>query len=97
MKGRRFESLAAQNMYLAEWERNVADTRIHGTIHQQVGPSSSRRSRQPCCRCRRASSRASPRANASVHRYGDVEFDKAFYSVPPEYLAARCGCAANRG
>jgi len=31
VKGRRFESLGAQNIYLAEWERNVADTRIHGT------------------------------------------------------------------
>jgi len=38
VKGRRFESLGAQNIYLAEWERNVADTRIHGTIHQQVRP-----------------------------------------------------------
>jgi len=40
VKGRRFESLGAQNIYLAEWERNVADTRIHGTIHQQVRRSS---------------------------------------------------------
>ena len=38
VKGRRFESLGAQNIYLAEWERHVADTRIHGTIHQQVRP-----------------------------------------------------------
>ena len=37
VKGRRFESLAAQNLFLAEWEKNVADTRIHGTTRQQVG------------------------------------------------------------
>ena len=27
VKGRRFPSLAAQNLFLAEWERTVADTR----------------------------------------------------------------------
>jgi len=37
LKGRRFESLAAQNLFLAEWESSVADTRIHGTTRQQVG------------------------------------------------------------
>src|SRR5208337_2264188 len=37
VKGRRFESLAAQNVFLAHWERTVADTRIHGTTRQQVG------------------------------------------------------------
>ena len=37
VKGRSFESLAAQNLFLAEWEKSVADTRIHGTTRQQVG------------------------------------------------------------
>src|SRR5205823_12997057 len=37
VKGRNFESLAAQNLFLSEWEKNVADTRIHGTTRQQVG------------------------------------------------------------
>jgi transposase len=36
LAGRSFESLAAQNRFLAHWERTVADTRIHGTIRQQV-------------------------------------------------------------
>src|SRR5882724_11221375 len=35
--GRTFTSLAEQNLFLAEWERTVADTRIHGTTRQQVG------------------------------------------------------------
>ncbi len=36
--GRSFESLAAQNLFLAEWETDtVADKRIHGTTRQQVG------------------------------------------------------------
>lgn len=36
LKGRTFPSLAAQNLFLTEWERTVADTRIHGTVRQQV-------------------------------------------------------------
>src|SRR5215208_6912967 len=35
--GRTFTSLGEQNLFLAEWERTVADTRIHGTTRQQVG------------------------------------------------------------
>ena len=30
-------ALGAQNLFLSEWERTVADTRIHGTTRQQVG------------------------------------------------------------
>src|SRR5438094_939542 len=37
LKGRRFESLGAQNLFLSDWESRVADTRIHGTTRQQVG------------------------------------------------------------
>ena len=36
LKGRKFDSLAAQNRFLAQWERNVADPRIHGTTREQV-------------------------------------------------------------
>ena len=37
VKGRSFESLTGQNLFLSDWEKNVADTRIHGTTRQQVG------------------------------------------------------------
>jgi len=37
LKGRTFTSLVEQNDFLEEWERAVADTRIHGTTKQQVG------------------------------------------------------------
>ena len=37
LKGRCFPSLAAQNQFLAHWEENIADRRIHGTTCQQVG------------------------------------------------------------
>ena len=36
LKGRRFESIAAQNDYLAQWEENWAAKRIHGRAKRQV-------------------------------------------------------------
>jgi transposase len=86
VKGRCFESLAAQNLFLAEWERNVADTRIHGTTRQQVGKLFET--------IERLALRALPaslfpvfeEARRTVHRDGYVEFKKAYYSAPPEYV-----------
>jgi len=37
VKRRKFDSLTGQNHFLIEWERTIADTRIHGTTRQQVG------------------------------------------------------------
>lgn len=36
LKGRRFESIQAQNEFLAHWEQNWAAKRIHGTERRQV-------------------------------------------------------------
>jgi transposase len=36
LKGKRFESIEAQNTFLASWERNWAAKRIHGTERRQV-------------------------------------------------------------
>ncbi len=85
LKGRTFASLAAQNLFLSEWERTVADTRIHGTVRQQVSALFATErpallplppSLFPCF----------VEARRKVHRDGHVEFAKACYSVPPEYL-----------
>lgn len=85
LKGRTFTSLGGQNLFLSEWERGVADTRIHGTVRQQVGA---------LFQAERAALSPLPtslfpsfvEARRKVHRDGHVEFDKAYYSVPPEYL-----------
>jgi hypothetical protein len=37
LKGMTFESLILQNQHLMDWERNVVDTRIHGTTKKHVG------------------------------------------------------------
>src|SRR5437868_6034127 len=36
LKGKAFASLEEENRSLADWERTVADTRIHGTTKRQV-------------------------------------------------------------
>jgi transposase len=85
LQGRTFTSLAAQNLFLAEWERSVADTRIHGTVRQQV--SARFHAERPALSPLPDSLFPSfVEARRKVHRDGHVEFDKAYYSVPPEYL-----------
>lgn len=85
LKGRTFSSLGEQNRFLAEWECRVADTRIHGTVRQQV--SALFALERPALSPLPASLFPSfTEGRRKVHRDGHVEFDKAYYSVPPEYL-----------
>jgi len=37
IKAMTFESVTLQNMHLANWEKTVADTRIHGTTKKHAG------------------------------------------------------------
>lgn len=84
--GRTFRSLAEQNLFLAEWERTVADTRIHGTTRQQVGRFFAG-VEQPALRPLPASLfPVFEEAQRTVHRDGYLEFRRAYYSVPPEYV-----------
>lgn len=82
---RKFSSLAQVNQFLLDWEKTVADQRIHGTTKRQVAelfllekPFLTRLpdSLFPCFQ-------EGPR---SVHRDGHIEVAKAYYHVPPEYL-----------
>lgn len=84
--GRTFTSLGEQNRFLDEWERTVADTRIHGTTRQQVGQFFAT-VEQPALRPLPASLfPVFAEARRTVHRDGYVEFRRAYYSVPPEYV-----------
>jgi transposase len=89
VKGRIFGSLGEENLYLLDWEQNVADKRIHGTTRQQVG--------KLFMEVERAALKSLPaslfpmfeEAPRTVHRDGYVEFKRAYYSVPPEYVGRR--------
>jgi transposase len=86
VKGRSFESLAAQNLFLSDWERNVADTRIHGTTRQQVGKLFAEVERPALQSLPQGLFPVFEEALRSVHRDGYVEFKRAYYSAPPEYV-----------
>jgi hypothetical protein len=71
---------------LAGWERNTADKRIHGTTRQQV-ERVFLEVEAPAMRPLPASVFPSfEEAPRMVHRDGYVEFKRAYYSVPPEYV-----------
>ena len=88
LKARQFPSLQSQNEFLREWERTVADGRIHGTTRRQVQAVFTEEKPHlqplppdlfPCFR----------EARRTVHRDSFVEVEKAYYAVPQEYI----GCS----
>jgi len=85
LKGRRFRSLAEQNLYLQKWESNVADKRIHGTTCKQVAAlfAEERPHLQPLPA---ALFPCYQEARRSVNRDSFVEVQKAYYEAPPEYI-----------
>lgn len=86
VKGRTFASLSAQNTYLTDWEKNVADTRIHGTTRRQVGQCFEAVERSALQPLPASLFPVFEEARRTVHRDGYVEFKKAYYSAPPEYV-----------
>jgi transposase len=86
IKGMTFESLALQNQHLVHWEKNVADTRIHGTTKKHVG--------KQFIEVEKPSLGALPaemfpiydEGIRKVSRDGHVEIKGSYYSAPPEYL-----------
>jgi len=86
LKGRTFASLAAQNLFLAEWEVSVADTRIHGTTRQQVGKVFQAVERAKLMPLPAGLFPVFEEAPRTVHRDGYIELQRAYYSVPPEYV-----------
>ena len=86
LKGRKFSSLAEENEHLLNWERRIADTRIHGTTRKQVGRVFEEVEKEhllslPPCRFS-----SFEEAKRSVHRDGHIEVARGYYSVPPEYV-----------
>jgi transposase len=87
LKGRVFASLDEQNRFLLHWEQTVADTRIHGTTRRQVGVLFAEFERAALQRLPLERFPSFREGQRIVHRDGHVEVDRAYYSVPPEYLA----------
>ena len=85
LPGHRFDSLAQLNRFLAQWEKTVADLRIHGTTKRQVAElfALEKPALQPLPACLFACFEEGKR---TVHRDGYIEVERAYYDVPPEYL-----------
>jgi len=89
LKGRVFTSLADENQFLLNWETQVADQRIHGTTKQQVERLFAEAERRELLAVPGERFAFFHEAHRAVHRDGHLEVDKAFYSVPPEYVGRR--------
>jgi transposase len=86
LAGRQFDSLSAENLFLAHWEETVADTRIHGTTRQQVRSLFLAVEKPKLLPLPASLFPVFNEAPRKVHRDGYVEVAKAYYSVPPEYV-----------
>lgn len=89
LKGRTFACLEDENAFLLDWEVTVADARMHGTIRKHVGALFAEVERPALARLSVERFPCFHEAQRTVHRDGHVEVDRAYYSVPPEYLGRR--------
>jgi transposase len=89
LRGRSFASLEDENRFLLDWEATVADTRLHGTTRRQVGTHFATVERVALQRLPTERFPCFREVRRTVHRDGHVEVDRAYYSVPPEYLSRR--------
>ena len=86
LKARRFGSLEEENRFLADWERTIADTRIHGTTKRQVNQVFEKAERAALLALPRERFACFRESRRKVNRDGHVEVARAYYSAPPEYL-----------
>ncbi len=86
LAGKQFAGLGAQNVHLAHWEETVADTRIHGTTRQQVRAHFLTVEKPRLLPLPASLFPVFSEAPRQIHRDGYAEVDKAYYSVPPEYV-----------
>jgi transposase len=85
LKGRTFESIEEQNVFLQRWNERWAFTRIHGTTKRQVQDmvDEERPALLPLPPTRFEYYRIVERR---VHVDGHVEVNGAYYSAPPRYV-----------
>ena len=86
LRGREFESLAAQNAHLEHWERTVADTRIHGTTRKHVLACFQAIEKPSLGQLPATRFEFYHEAKRKVSRDGHISVNRSFYSVPPEFL-----------
>lgn len=88
IKGMTFESLALQNQHLIHWEKNIADTRIHGTTKKHVGKQFLEVEKPALGPLPPELFPIYDEGIRKVSRDGHVEIKGSYYSAPPEYLGS---------
>jgi hypothetical protein len=89
LKGHDFPGITEQNRHLAQWEAQVADHRIHGTTRRQVRKVFQEHEKPALLPLPAERFPFFHEGRRSVHRDAHVEVEKAYYSVPPEYVGRR--------
>jgi hypothetical protein len=87
VRGRKFASLYGLNAHLRHWERTVADMRIHGTTRKQVAAHFEQAERAALGALPADIFPSFVEAKRRAHRDAYVEFESAYYEVPPEYIS----------
>jgi transposase len=85
LKGRTFSAIPEQNSFLLDWERTVADTRIHGTTRRQVGKHFIELERPALLPLPLELFPSFHEERRTVHPDGHVEVKRSYYAVPPEF------------
>jgi transposase len=85
LKGQRFESLQQAQDYLDRWERQWADTRIHGTTKRQVAAMFAEE-KTTLLPLPLEPFRYYQYGQRTVHLDGCVEVEAAYYSAPPGWI-----------
>jgi transposase len=85
LKGRTFSSLQEQNLFLRQWESQVADQRIHGTVREQVAARFERLEKPALKPLPSGLFPCFSEGLRTVHRDGYVEVAKAYYQIPQEF------------
>ena len=86
VKGKAFDSLYEVNAHLRHWEKATADTRIHGTTKRQVHGHFEQNEKPALQPLPSGLFPSFVEAKRKVHRDSYVEFERAYYEVPPEYI-----------
>jgi transposase len=86
VKGKEFATLAELNVHLRDWERSIADKRIHGTTRKQVGAHFEQAEKPALTPLAPDLFPSFVEAKRRAHRDSYVEFEKAYYEVPAEYI-----------
>lgn len=86
LKGRTFESIEAQQMFLDHWSTRWADTRIHGTIKRQVKEIFETEEKLALGALPPESFPILQIVRRKVHSDGHIKVDNAYYSAPSSWV-----------